>query len=1188
MALERALLAARQGDVEALRGLRAAGLLRPGLRDALGASPAHHAARAGRLACLRYLAAEAALRGDARARNGATPAHDAAATGNLACLQWLLTQGGCGVQDTDNSGATILHLAARFGHHEVIDWLLRFGGSDPTAATDTGALPVHYAAAKGDFPSLRLLLGHCPSTLSAQTKTGATPLYLACQEGHLEIIQYLVQDCGADPHARAHDGMTPLHAAAQMGHNTVIVWLMSFTTVSLSERDAEGATAMHFAASRGHAKVLSWLLLHGGEITTDSWGGTPLHDAAENGELECCQILVVNGADLSVRDQDGYTAADLADYNGHSHCAQYLRTVENMSVEHRVLSRDPSADGECRQPDSGMSSPNTTASAPQARFEVGSPASTLSNYDSCHSSQSSTGEKRGGPPGAPTARVPEPALTDMQAYMDMLDPETRPRGRGPAVEGPPPPPPPAFPPPPPPPPTARPPPPPPGYPAPAPPAAPHTADIYVRAKNNLRHVESQALHRELASRESSPEGLHRADSTRRSRNFSKQPSTGDYYKHLGHGTAEQPGPRRMAHSEEASPISADAMRNGESKPDNELPPPPPPPPLPDAACPPPPPPPPPAETPAAPRRSSSSTGRGKALRQMKSTKSFNMMSPTGDNSELLAEIKAGKSLKPTPQSKGFTTVFSGSGQAGANAESPVSSPSPTRTPTPPATPEATGPPRCLPGGSPEPVLNGSSPVPAVGAGAAVEVEALVPSHDEQGRPIPEWKRQVMVRKLQLRMQEEEEQRRKVGGSRPGSRSPPPCRHGPPARRGTLGPTGQPMQEEDVQHLERQLGSLRVMHKVQPVQPLPERLKEELLPLLPLPAAPVPQHSALACKDPPAHGRQPAALPRSVTAPPAALRGQEGPRSRGAVGSPSAQHDAQREILGCGVCVRSLKANYEGPVGAPTPLPRVTKRKRAQSPSSTRQPVLEEEYRDGALRSSQPAPLELSSPRESTKACKERTVSLFLEHWKKRALAAVPGEERPRWPGRRRPAVGRLLARWRSVAHRVPGRQIRRLSRAAVLYWPQHFLPRVSGSPMPHDSLPLDLFMLGYFQLLEMPLSPEERRFRHLLCYEMFDRLGSHSWHHVRHFHRVVLERVEAGHYSWLDGFEDLVQEFFGDGPAMVAESLPEPPTVAPGVEQAAVPVPVPELGEFSEEDVCRFIDRSFSFWKEKEAEMSDT
>lgn len=151
---------------------------------------------------------------------------------------------------------------------------------------------------------------------------------------------------------------------------------MSCTDVSLSEQDKDGATAMHFAASRGHAKVLSWLLLHGGQISADLWGGTPLHDAAENGELEvrarqgagpwagsagalcwrralstalaphwgpgsrsgdltacplqCCQILVVNGAELHVRDRDGYTAADLSEYNGHNHCTRYLRTVENL------------------------------------------------------------------------------------------------------------------------------------------------------------------------------------------------------------------------------------------------------------------------------------------------------------------------------------------------------------------------------------------------------------------------------------------------------------------------------------------------------------------------------------------------------------------------------------------------------------------------------------------------------------------------------------------------------------------------------------------------------------------------------------------------------------------------------------------------------------------------------------------
>uniref|UniRef100_A0A3B4BF72 Uncharacterized protein n=1 Tax=Periophthalmus magnuspinnatus TaxID=409849 RepID=A0A3B4BF72_9GOBI len=117
--------------------------------------------------------------------------------------------------------------------------------------------------------------------------------------------------------------------------------------ISGHKHNGDGATAMHFAASRGHSKVLSWLLLHGGEIVTDNWGGTPLHE--ENGELEVCSdILVVNGVDLGVRDQDGFSAADLAEYNGHQQCAKYLRTVENMvkntathsnQFEFRVLKR---------------------------------------------------------------------------------------------------------------------------------------------------------------------------------------------------------------------------------------------------------------------------------------------------------------------------------------------------------------------------------------------------------------------------------------------------------------------------------------------------------------------------------------------------------------------------------------------------------------------------------------------------------------------------------------------------------------------------------------------------------------------------------------------------------------------------------------------------------------------------------
>lgn len=98
MALERALQAARQGELEALRSLHATGLLEPTLRDPLDALPVHHAARAGKLQCLRFLVEDVEMPASSRARNGATPAHDAAATGHLACLQWLLSQGGCKVQ----------------------------------------------------------------------------------------------------------------------------------------------------------------------------------------------------------------------------------------------------------------------------------------------------------------------------------------------------------------------------------------------------------------------------------------------------------------------------------------------------------------------------------------------------------------------------------------------------------------------------------------------------------------------------------------------------------------------------------------------------------------------------------------------------------------------------------------------------------------------------------------------------------------------------------------------------------------------------------------------------------------------------------------------------------------------------------------------------------------------------------
>lgn len=88
----------------------------------------------------------------------------------------------------------------------------------------------------------------------------------------------------------------------------------------------------------------------------------------------------------------------------------------------------------------------------------------------------------------------DPGCTDMDSYMDLLNPEaatTAQRKDGANSAPAPPPPPPAFPPPPPPPlpETNRHPPPPPGYAAPSPPADQASAEIYLQVKSNLRHVE---------------------------------------------------------------------------------------------------------------------------------------------------------------------------------------------------------------------------------------------------------------------------------------------------------------------------------------------------------------------------------------------------------------------------------------------------------------------------------------------------------------------------------------------------------------------------------------------------------------------------------------------------------------------------------------------------------------------------
>ncbi|KAK6478495.1 espin-like protein [Huso huso] len=1055
MVLHPAILASREGNLLTLQELCAAGSLTPDITDPLGASPVHHAARCGHLDCLRFLITEAHLPGNLEARNGATPAHDAAATGHLPELQWLVSSGVCNLEDRDSSGATAMHLAARFGHTELMQWMVQVGGG-AGMETDCGALPVHYAAAKGDLTSLKLLVSHEPGCVNRQTRNGATPLYLASQEGHLHIVEFLVKDCGASVLLRAQDGMTALHAAAHMGHHALVVWLASFTDMSLSAQDNEGATALHFAASGGHHRILERLLRMGAKVIKDHWGGTPLHDAAENGELECCQILVMSQVDPRFRDRDGYTAGDLAEYNGHYECARFLKAVQES---------------------------------------------------------------------------PSPA----------------------------------------------------------------NSSLLVISNNEADKRSKTAV--------------------------ARHPSTGDYYRSLTEGS-------RDSHSYSAG------MENGKKQPlvnpPLGMPPPPPAPPLPPTK--------------------NSGAQKAPAHRQGQTSteiKSFNMTLPSNDNKHLFDEMKTTKTLKHA----GITAVFTGQ-KADSTGNGTVALPAeevnvvdidslvPTH--------DEKG----------RPIAEWKRQV------MVHKLQARLQDEEEQRRkengnkylqmegwrysqahnailgPFGELLTEDDLIYLEKQIENVQMKKKCQAYESELARLAEELRTILPAPIVNITVNTQFMHQNAGKdgHISLPVWCNRISGIVKSMSLLLANLNENK------------------------ENKEISKMPNTELATVFSQRPERKNSTRGT----KEKVEIEIQQFGVSVRNLRSNFERQSPTKERTsPFEEDSKEDiieeyRPESPAvaseaethttSTIDPPNQLGEEDQSYLSqpddtsdsgigSEEAPTEgnISPVQESTSLRKERIVVLFLGHWKKSAYtmtlkikdikrkqslagqaATEQVEEKAEQESgqskrnmengklghffQQRSAINKMIGNWRNIISHVPSRQIRRLNRQQITYSPEQFLPRVNGAPLDYHSLTLDLFMLGYFHILELELPPDERKMRHLLCFEVFDHLGKFSWETVRNFHKAVIEEIDAGSREWKDGFEDIKLKFFGNvqnQPLEATDSAKQPIATVRQVPKVIVQSATPDeeedlirksgsdLSSFSNDEICKYIDRSFAFWKEKEAEIFD-
>ncbi|PNJ34923.1 ESPNL isoform 2 [Pongo abelii] len=953
---QRALVAAKDGDVATLEQLLEAGALGPGITDAVGAGLVHHATRAGHLDCVKFLVQRAQLPGNQRAHNGATPAHDAAATGSLAELCWLVREGGCGLQDQDASGVSPLHLAARFGHPVLVEWLLHEGHS-ATLETREGALPLHHAAVSGDLTCLKLLTAAHGSSVNRRTHSGASPLYLACQEGHLHLAQFLVKDCGADVHLPALDGMSALHAAAARGHYSLVVWLVTFTDIGLTARDNEGATALHFAARGGHMPILDRLLLMGAPVLRDSWGGTPLHDAAENGQMEVPLLMTP--------------------------------PPPPFPPPPLLATRHSLEDGRRGGPGPGNPSPMSL-----------SPAW----------------------PGHPYQPLPREQMTSPAPPRITTSATADPEGIETALAG-------------------------------------DTSDGL--AALQLDGLPSGDIDGLVPTRDERGQPIPE---------WKRQVMVRKLQARLG---AES---------------STEAQDNG---------------------------------------------GRSGPTEQAAWRYSQTHQAILGPFGELLTEddlVYLEKQIADLQLRRRCQEYESELGRLAAELQALL----------------------------PEPL-----------------VSITVNSH-------------FLPRAPRLEVEEASTPAAEPTGS---------------AEASEVAPRGQPLPFW-CSHISRLVRSLSLLLKG-------------------------------------VHGlvqgdEKPATRPLQDTC-------------REASASPP-RSEAQRQIQEWGVSVRTLRGNFESassPLCGFDPGPCEPGAQRRQCLSGC-WPALPKPH--SGLASGEPRPGDTEEARDSGISCKEvpseagaaagpdlaslrkeRIIMLFLSHWRRSAYtpalktaacrtlgarhAGLRGQEAARSPGppsppsegprlghlwQQRSTITHLLGNWKAIMAHVPARQLRRLSRRPRgALSPEQFLPHVDGAPVPYSSLSLDLFMLGYFQLLECDLPAEERKLRHLLCFEVFEHLGIHGWEAVRAFHKAVTDEVAAGRRAWTDGFEDIKARFFGSsqrpawdtepgrksgltplGPlphATVPCSGPEPTAKRPGSRS--------QQSSFNSEDICGYINRSFAFWKEKEAEM---
>ena len=189
------------------------------------------------------------------------------------------------VDARDEGGLSPILAALYHGKSDIATAILRRGPK----------LTLFEAAAAGDLARVREFVERDRTQANAVSPDGYSPLGLAAFFRRSDVAAYLLER-GADPRpASRQGGFTPLHSAVATDAAAADVQLVRKLLDAGADPNARSAS-----------------------------GGTPLHTAAFTGDRRVLDLLLARGGDASIRNEQGNTAADIANQRGHPEMARLL------------------------------------------------------------------------------------------------------------------------------------------------------------------------------------------------------------------------------------------------------------------------------------------------------------------------------------------------------------------------------------------------------------------------------------------------------------------------------------------------------------------------------------------------------------------------------------------------------------------------------------------------------------------------------------------------------------------------------------------------------------------------------------------------------------------------------------------------------------------------------------------------